>query len=67
MQAPQPSEDEKAQFRADYPCVLRNAPRFGAVSQFTKSPDKFTMIRPEVEVHNLEDASLLWAMEMRAC
>lgn len=50
LQAPQPSEDEKAQFRADYPCVLRNAPRLGAVSQFTQSPDKFTMVRPDVEV-----------------
>ena len=46
----EPSEDDKVQFRQDFPCMLRNAPRLGAVSQFTQSPDRFTMIRPEVEV-----------------
>lgn len=49
-QMPQPSEDEKAQFRADFPCALRNAPRLGAVSQFPHSPGRFTIVRPEVEV-----------------
>jgi hypothetical protein len=52
QQVPQPSEDDKAQFRRDLPCALRNAPRLGAVSQFQHSPDRFTMIRPEVEVQD---------------
>jgi hypothetical protein len=50
LQVPQPSEDDKAQFRRDLPYALRNAPRLGAVSQFPHSPDRFAMVRPEVEV-----------------
>lgn len=59
---PQPSEDDKAQFRQDLPCALHSAPRLGAVSQFPHSPGRFTMIRPEVEVRSASSIHAAWLL-----
>ncbi len=42
----------QAQWAADYPAALKDAPRLGAVSQFPHSLERFRMMRPEVEVRS---------------